>query len=37
MSGMTHVVSFGPLDFQLVFLRRMADHRPDLVEDARAR
>ncbi|MEU5436241.1 hypothetical protein AB0G73_23080 [Streptomyces sp. NPDC020719] len=27
--------SFGPLDFQLVLLRRMADHQPDLVEDAR--
>ncbi|WP_434589106.1 hypothetical protein [Streptomyces sp. A5-4] len=26
---------FGPLDFQLVLLRRMADHQPDLVEDAR--
>ncbi|WP_329339548.1 hypothetical protein OG866_30200 [Streptomyces sp. NBC_00663] len=26
---------FGPLDFQLVLLRRMADHNPDLVEDAR--
>ncbi|MGK5632288.1 hypothetical protein [Streptomyces sp. URMC 123] len=25
----------GPLLFQLVLLRRMADHRPDLVEDAR--
>ncbi|GAA1353374.1 hypothetical protein [Streptomyces beijiangensis] len=24
-----------PLDFQLVLLRRMADHQPDLVEDAR--
>ncbi|MEY9991088.1 hypothetical protein ABIE67_003120 [Streptomyces sp. V4I8] len=24
-----------PLDFQLVLLRRMADHNPDLVEDAR--
>ncbi|MGW1884800.1 hypothetical protein [Streptomyces sp. NPDC001970] len=29
--------SFGPLDFQLVLLRRMADHQPDLVEDARHR
>ncbi|MEU1280107.1 hypothetical protein [Streptomyces sp. NPDC005805] len=26
---------FGPLDFQLVLLRRMADQRPELVEDAR--
>ncbi|MFE7772671.1 hypothetical protein ACFU5O_01975 [Streptomyces sp. NPDC057445] len=26
--------SFGPLQFQLVLLRRMADHQPDLVEDA---
>ncbi|ORT60517.1 hypothetical protein [Streptomyces sp. CB03238] len=26
---------FGPLDFQLVLLRRMADHQPGLVEDAR--
>ncbi|GHH33650.1 hypothetical protein GCM10018773_04530 [Streptomyces candidus] len=26
---------FGPADFQLVLLRRMADHRPELVEDAR--
>ncbi|WP_343999173.1 hypothetical protein [Streptomyces thermocarboxydovorans] len=26
---------FGRLDFQLVLLRRMADHNPDLVEDAR--
>ncbi|WP_336246658.1 hypothetical protein [Streptomyces cupreus] len=26
---------FGPLHFQLVLLRRMADHNPDLVEDAR--
>ncbi|MBT2366224.1 hypothetical protein J7E88_13125 [Streptomyces sp. ISL-10] len=26
---------FGPLDFQLVLLRRMADHQPDLVDDAR--
>ncbi|WP_258198204.1 hypothetical protein [Streptomyces sp. VMFN-G11Ma] len=28
---------FTPLDFQLVLLRRMADHNPDLVEDARHR
>ncbi|MFE3642948.1 hypothetical protein ACFXOM_18405 [Streptomyces sp. NPDC059169] len=27
--------SFGPQAFQLVLLRRMADHQPDLVEDAR--
>ncbi|MCX4551300.1 hypothetical protein OG709_10195 [Streptomyces sp. NBC_01267] len=27
---------FGPLDFQLVLLRRMADHQPALVDDARA-
>ncbi|MEU3874073.1 MULTISPECIES: hypothetical protein [Streptomyces] len=26
--------SFGPLDFQLVLLRRMADHQPGLVEEA---
>ena len=26
---------FTPLDFQLVLLRRMADHNPDLVEEAR--
>ncbi|NKQ29088.1 hypothetical protein HF200_33415, partial [Streptomyces galbus] len=26
---------FTPLHFQLVLLRRMADHNPDLVEDAR--
>ncbi|MEV6591952.1 hypothetical protein [Streptomyces acidicola] len=26
---------FTPLDFQLVLLRRMADHNPDLVADAR--
>ncbi|MDQ8701184.1 hypothetical protein RCO28_01610 [Streptomyces sp. LHD-70] len=26
---------FAPLDFQLVLLRRMADHNPGLVEDAR--
>ncbi|MFF8943325.1 hypothetical protein ACF1A5_13855 [Streptomyces sp. NPDC014864] len=29
--------SFGPLGFQLVLLRRMADHNPDLVEGARHR
>ncbi|MFJ8935900.1 hypothetical protein ACIRL0_09280 [Streptomyces sp. NPDC102365] len=28
-------VPFTPLDFQLVLLRRMADHNADLVEDAR--
>ncbi|RII17282.1 hypothetical protein DSC45_14060 [Streptomyces sp. YIM 130001] len=28
---------FTPLDFQLVLLRRMADHNPELVEDARRR
>jgi hypothetical protein len=27
---------FGPLEFQLVLLRRMADHNPELVETARA-
>ncbi|MGC9538599.1 hypothetical protein [Streptomyces sp. UG1] len=27
--------AFTPLHFQLVLLRRMADHNPDLVEDAR--
>ncbi|MGW8327881.1 hypothetical protein ACWGLE_08290 [Streptomyces sp. NPDC055897] len=34
---MTETVTrpFGPLDFQLVLLRRMADHQPGLVEDAR--
>lgn len=32
---MTTAAPFGPLDFQLVLLRRMADHQPDLVEDAR--
>ncbi|MCW2871616.1 MAG: hypothetical protein JWL99_2936, partial [Streptomyces oryziradicis] len=25
---------FGPLEFQLVLLRRMADHQPELVGDA---
>ncbi|MET8679389.1 hypothetical protein ABZW18_17895 [Streptomyces sp. NPDC004647] len=29
-------VSFGPWQFQLVLLRRMADHQPGLVEDALA-
>lgn len=28
------VAAFGPLEFQLVLLRRMADHQPGLVEDA---
>lgn len=28
-------VPFGPREFQLVLLRRMADHQPGLVEDAR--
>lgn len=37
MSGMTTPAPFGPLDFQLVLLRRMADHQPGLVEDARRR
>ncbi len=32
---MTAAAPFGPLDFQLVLLRRMADHQPGLVEDAR--
>lgn len=32
---MTTAAPFGPLDFQLVLLRRMADHQPGLVEDAR--
>ncbi|WP_432065187.1 hypothetical protein [Streptomyces sp. C10-9-1] len=32
---MDHSAPFGPLDFQLVLLRRMADHRPELVEEAR--
>ncbi|MFI6283248.1 hypothetical protein ACIBCM_00595 [Streptomyces sp. NPDC051018] len=35
MSGMTAAAPFGPLSFQLVLLRRMADHQPVLVEDAR--
>ncbi|AZQ34521.1 hypothetical protein EJ357_14420 [Streptomyces cyaneochromogenes] len=35
-SGGTNPVGpFTPLDFQLVLLRRMADHNPDLVDDAR--
>ncbi|NWF30985.1 hypothetical protein HW130_32895 [Streptomyces sp. PKU-EA00015] len=35
MSGMVATAPFGPFDFQLVLLRRMADHQPDLVDDAR--
>ncbi|MFD9220425.1 hypothetical protein ACFWDI_10530 [Streptomyces sp. NPDC060064] len=35
MSGMTTAAPFGPRDFQLVLFRRMADHQPGLVEDAR--
>ncbi|MEV8564571.1 hypothetical protein AB0436_03085 [Streptomyces sp. NPDC051322] len=35
-SGASHPAApFGPLDFQLVLLRRMADQQPGLVEDAR--
>ncbi|MGW6908443.1 hypothetical protein [Streptomyces sp. NPDC054940] len=35
-SGGTNPVGpFTPRDFQLVLLRRMADHNPDLVDDAR--
>ncbi|MEU3226469.1 hypothetical protein ABZ695_25385 [Streptomyces sp. NPDC006976] len=32
---MTAPTPFGPREFQLVLLRRMADHQPGLVEDAR--
>ncbi|MCH0540675.1 hypothetical protein I3F58_14080 [Streptomyces sp. MUM 203J] len=32
---MTPSAPFGPREFQLVLLRRMADHQPGLVEDAR--
>lgn len=32
---MTTAAPFGPRDFQLVLFRRMADHQPGLVEDAR--
>ncbi|MYZ40380.1 hypothetical protein GT002_36095, partial [Streptomyces sp. SID4917] len=32
---MTSNGPFGPLEFQLVLLRRMADHQPELVDDAR--
>lgn len=35
MPARTSHAPFGPLDFQLVLLRRMADHNPGLVEDAR--
>ncbi|MFI1831169.1 hypothetical protein ACH41E_32720 [Streptomyces sp. NPDC020412] len=35
MSGMSTPPPFGPREFQLVLLRRMADHQPDLVDDAR--
>jgi hypothetical protein len=34
-SGKRPAGPFTPLDFQLVLLRRMADHNPGLVEDAR--
>lgn len=34
-SGKHPTGPFTPLDFQLVLLRRMADHNPGLVEDAR--
>ncbi|MCD7439665.1 hypothetical protein K4B79_15690 [Streptomyces lincolnensis] len=34
-SGKPPASPFTPLDFQLVLLRRMADHNPDPVEDAR--
>ncbi|MDF3149995.1 hypothetical protein, partial [Streptomyces sp. T21Q-yed] len=34
-SGNNPAGPFTPLHFQLVLLRRMADHNPDLVEDAR--
>ncbi|RZB16468.1 hypothetical protein StrepF001_27745 [Streptomyces sp. F001] len=34
-SGNPAAGPFTPLDFQLVLLRRMADHNPGLVEDAR--
>ncbi len=32
---MTAPTPFGPLQFQLVLLRRMADHQPELAEEAR--
>jgi hypothetical protein len=34
-SGSNPPGAFGPYSFQLVLLRRMADHQPDLVDDAR--
>ncbi|MEU5753643.1 hypothetical protein [Streptomyces sp. NPDC047829] len=34
-TGQRPPAPFTPLDFQLVLLRRMADHNPGLVEDAR--
>lgn len=34
-SGKPPASPFTPLDFQLVLLRRMADHNPDLVDNAR--
>ncbi|MEU6577437.1 hypothetical protein [Streptomyces sp. NPDC046805] len=34
-SGKRPTTPFTPRDFQLVLLRRMADHHPELVEDAR--
>ncbi|KMS67128.1 hypothetical protein ACM01_43855 [Streptomyces viridochromogenes] len=34
-SGKHPASPFTPLDFQLVLLRRMADHNPDLVDNAR--
>ncbi|MFE5815296.1 hypothetical protein ACFQ6S_18050 [Streptomyces sp. NPDC056479] len=34
-SGKRPASPFTPLDFQLVLLRRMADHNPDLVDEAR--
>ncbi|MFE1441518.1 hypothetical protein [Streptomyces sp. NPDC058739] len=35
MGGMPSAEPFTPLHFQLVLLRRMADHNPELVENAR--
>ncbi|MDI3390073.1 hypothetical protein QIS99_28355 [Streptomyces sp. B-S-A8] len=35
MPANSSATPFGPADFQLVLLRRMADHNPGLVEDAR--
>ncbi|MFE2147657.1 hypothetical protein ACFXA3_39030, partial [Streptomyces sp. NPDC059456] len=37
MTASTPPGPFGPADFQLVLLRRMADFRPDLAEAARQR